>query len=185
MRAVVEAAARGARWGRRLPSGHGLGLALGYSFVTYAATVVEVEVDSKGQVKVVAVDMALDCGPQVNPERIRAQMEGACVMGLSLALSSEITFEAGRVQQSNFHDYEVLRLPQSPRTIRTHLVGGDPKLPPGGARGASAAQRHLCCHRQAHPVAAAARSVGQDLSSARDVPRASNQRTVCYKLNSK
>ena len=100
--------------------------------MTYAATVVEVEVDSKGQVKVVAVDMALDCGPQVNPERIRAQMEGACVMGLSLALSSEITFEAGRVQQSNFHDYEVLRLPQSPRTIRTHLVGGDPKLPPGG-----------------------------------------------------
>ena len=132
MRAVVEAAARGARWGRRLPKGHGLGLAFGYSFVTYAATVVEVEVDSKGQVKVVAVDMALDCGPQVNPERIRAQMEGACVMGLSLALSSEITFEAGRVQQSNFHDYEVLRLPQSPRTIRTHLVGGDPKLPPGG-----------------------------------------------------
>jgi isoquinoline 1-oxidoreductase beta subunit len=76
--------------------------------------------------------MALDCGPQVNPERIRAQMEGACVMGLSLALASEITFAAGRVQQSNFHDYEVLRHAQSPRTIRTHLVGGDPHLPPGG-----------------------------------------------------
>lgn len=132
MRAVIEAAARGARWGRRLSKGRGLGLAFGYSFVTYAATVVEVEVDKRGEVKVIAVDMALDCGPQVNPERIRAQMEGACVMGLSLALASEITFAAGRVQQSNFHDYEVLRHAQSPRIIRTHLVGGNPHLPPGG-----------------------------------------------------
>lgn len=132
MRAVVEAAARGARWGRKLPKGHGLGLAFAYSFVSYTATVVEVAVDAKGQVKVVSVDMALDCGPQVNPERIRAQMEGAAVMGLSLAFTGEISFEAGRVKQSNFHDYEVLRFAQSPRLIRTHLVGGDPKLPPGG-----------------------------------------------------
>jgi isoquinoline 1-oxidoreductase beta subunit len=132
MRAVVEAAARGARWGRKLPKGHGLGLAFAYSFVTYAATVVEVAVDAKGKVKVLSVDMALDCGPQVNPERIRAQMEGAAVMGLSLAFTGEITFEAGRVKQSNFHDYEVLRHAQSPRVIRTHLVGEDPGLPPGG-----------------------------------------------------
>lgn len=132
MGAVIRAAARGARWGRRLPKGRGLGLAFGYSFLTYAATVVEVEVDDKGLAKVVAVDMALDCGPQVNPERIRAQMEGGCVMGLSLAFTGEITFDAGRVKQSNFHDYEVLRHNQSPRTIRTHLVGGDPSLPPGG-----------------------------------------------------
>ena len=132
MRAVVEAAARGARWGRRLPKGHGLGLAFAYSFVTYTASVVEVAVDAKGQVKVVAVDMALDCGPQVNPERIRAQMEGGAIMGLSLAFTGEISFEAGRVKQSNFHDYEVLRHAQSPRVIRTHLVGGDPGLPPGG-----------------------------------------------------
>jgi isoquinoline 1-oxidoreductase beta subunit len=132
MRVVVEAAARGARWGRKLPKGHGLGLAFAYSFVTYAATVVEVAVDAKGKVAVVAVDMALDCGPQVNPERIRAQMEGAAVMGLSLAFTGEITFEAGRVKQSNFHDYEVLRHAQSPRVIRTHLVGGDPSLLPGG-----------------------------------------------------
>lgn len=132
MRAVIEAAARGARWGRKLPKGHGLGLAFAYSFVTYTATVVEVAVDRKGELSVVAVDMALDCGPQVNPERIRAQMEGGAVMGLSLALSSEITFANGRVQQSNFHDYEVLRHAQSPRVIRTHLVGGDTSLPPGG-----------------------------------------------------
>ena len=132
MRAVVEAAARGARWGRKLPKGHGLGLAFAYSFVSYTATVVEVAVDAKGKVQVVAVDMALDCGPQVNPERIRAQMEGGAVMGLSLAFTGEISFEAGRVKQSNFHDYEVLRHAQSPRVIRTHLVGGDPGLPPGG-----------------------------------------------------
>jgi isoquinoline 1-oxidoreductase beta subunit len=59
--------------------------------------VVEVAVDAQGKVKVVAVDMAIDCGPQVNPERIRAQMEGAAVMGLSLAFTGEITFEAGTV----------------------------------------------------------------------------------------
>lgn len=132
MRAVVESAARGARWGRKLPKGRGLGLAFAYSFVSYSATVVEVAVDAKGKIQVVAVDMALDCGTQVNPERIRAQMEGAAVMGLSLAFTGEISFEAGRVKQSNFHDYEVLRHAQSPRTIRTHLVGGDPLLLPGG-----------------------------------------------------
>src|SRR6185503_17569009 len=81
---------------------------------------------------VVAVDMAMDCGPQVNPERIRAQMEGGAVMGLSLAFTREITFEGGRAKQSNFHDYPVLRHAQSPRVIRTHLVGGDPLVPPGG-----------------------------------------------------
>lgn len=132
MRAVVQAAAKGARWGRKLPKGHGLGLAFAYSFVSYAATVVEVAVDEKGQVKVVAVDMAIDCGPQVNPERIRSQMEGGAIMGLSMAFTGAITFEAGRVMQSNFHDYEVLRHAQSPRVIRTHLVGGEPQLPPGG-----------------------------------------------------
>ncbi len=132
MRAVLQAAAKGARWGRKLPKGHGLGLAFAYSFVTYAATVIEVAVDAKGALKVVAVDMALDCGPQVNPERIRSQMEGGAIMGLALATMSEISFEAGRVKQSNFHDYEVLRHLQSPRVIRTHLVGGDTRLPPGG-----------------------------------------------------
>ncbi|WAC73063.1 molybdopterin-dependent oxidoreductase [Roseateles sp. SL47] len=132
MRAVIQAAARGARWGRKLPKGHGLGLAFAYSFVTYTATVVEVAVDAKGELTVVSVDMALDCGPQVNPERIRAQMEGGAIMGLSLAMTGEITFEKGRVQQSNYHDYEVLRHAQAPKIIRTHLVGGDPSLPPGG-----------------------------------------------------
>lgn len=132
LRGVIEAACKGAGWGRTLPKGHGLGLAFCYSFMSYTATVVEVAVDDKGEVRVVAVDMAMDCGPQINPERIRAQMEGGAIMGLSLALTSEITFEKGRVKQSNFHDYEVLRHNASPRVIRTHLVNDDHALPPGG-----------------------------------------------------
>lgn len=132
LRGVINAACEGADWGRTLPEGHGLGLAFCYSFLSYTATVVEVAVDENGQVRVVSVDMAIDCGPQINPERIRAQLEGGAIMGLSLAMSSEITFANGRVVQSNFHDYEVLRHNASPRTIRTHLVNDDHTLPPGG-----------------------------------------------------
>ena len=132
MRDVIEAAAKGARWGRKLPEGHGLGLAVAYSFMSYTATVIEVAVDAKGELKVVAVDMAIDCGPQINPERIRAQMEGGAVMGLSLALSGEISFDQGRVVQSNFFDFTVLRHAESPRTIRTHLVNNNHEVPPGG-----------------------------------------------------
>lgn len=132
LRGVIEAATKGADWGRTLPKGHGLGLAFCYSFMSYTATVVEVAVDDNGDVRVLAVDMAMDCGPQINPERIRAQMEGGAIMGLSLALTGEISFENGRVKQSNFNDYEVLRHHASPRTIRTHLVGDNHNLPPGG-----------------------------------------------------
>ena len=132
MRDVIEAAAKGARWGRKLPKGHGLGLAVAYSFMSYTATVIEVAVDAQGELKVVAVDMAIDCGPQINPERIRAQMEGGAVMGLSLALSGEISFDQGRVVQSNFFDFTVLRHAESPRTIRTHLVNNNHEVPPGG-----------------------------------------------------
>ncbi|UDM51939.1 xanthine dehydrogenase family protein molybdopterin-binding subunit [Cupriavidus sp. MP-37] len=132
LREVIEAATRGAGWGRKLPKGHGLGLAFCYSFMSYTATVVEVAVDAKGEVRVLSVDMAMDCGPQIHPDRIRAQMEGGAIMGLSLALASEITFDKGRVMQSNFHDYEVLRHHASPRVIRTHLVNDNHDLPPGG-----------------------------------------------------
>lgn len=132
LRGVIEAACQGADWGRTLPKGHGLGLAFCYSFMSYTAAVVEVAVDADGEIQVVAVDMAIDCGPQINPERIRAQLEGGAIMGLSLALTSEITFTRGRVVQSNFHDYEVLRHQASPRVIRCHLVNDDHALPPGG-----------------------------------------------------
>ena len=132
MRRVIELAANGARWGRTLPRGRGLGLAMAYSFMTYAAAVVEVEVDAKGGLRIVDVDMALDCGPQVNPERIRSQVEGAVIMGLGLALHGEITFKAGQVTQSNFHDHVLLRQNEAPRQIRVHLAPADYSVAPGG-----------------------------------------------------
>ncbi|WER44663.1 molybdopterin-dependent oxidoreductase [Cupriavidus sp. WKF15] len=132
MRRVIEEAARRSGWGLKLPKGHGLGIAMAYSFVTYVATVVEVVVDDKGQITIPRVDMAIDCGPQVNPERIRSQVEGGCVMGIGLAMLGEISFQGGRVQQSNFHDFEILRSQMAPRAIHTWLVGGDFDVPPGG-----------------------------------------------------
>ncbi len=141
LRGVIEAAAKGAGWGRQMPKGSGLGVAGHYSFVTYTAVAAEVEVDDKGQVKVKAIDIAVDCGPQVNPERIRSQMEGAVVMGMGLALTSEITFKQGRAVQNNFDGYEVLRIDAAPKVVRVHLVPsgnwdgplggvGEPGVPP-------------------------------------------------------
>lgn len=132
MRAVIERATREAGWGRKLPAGRGLGLAVAYSFVTYVAAVIEAEVSAAGEVKVVGVDVAIDCGPQVNPERIRAQVEGGCIQGLTLALMGEISFKDGQVEQSNYHDFPVLRLNEAPKQIRIHMVGGDFSVPPGG-----------------------------------------------------
>lgn len=132
MRRVIEMAAAGARWGRSMPKGSGLGLAMAYSFMSYTAAVIEVEVDKQGAIRIVAVDMAIDCGPQVNPERIRSQVEGAAVMGISLALYGEITFKNGRAVQSNFHDHVLLRQNEAPREIRVHLAPSDYAVAPGG-----------------------------------------------------
>jgi isoquinoline 1-oxidoreductase beta subunit len=93
---------------------------------------VEVAVDDKGALTIPRVDIAVDCGATVNPERVRAQMEGACVMGVGIATQSEITFKDGRVQQDNFHAYEVTRLPGAPREIRVHIIPGDFGKPLGG-----------------------------------------------------
>src|SRR3546814_5610493 len=78
------------------------------------------------------VDVAVDCGAYVNPDRIRAQMEGACIYGLSLALKGEISFKNGRVEQGNFDDYEVARIDEAPREIHIHLAEQNFDLPPGG-----------------------------------------------------
>ncbi len=141
LRGVIERVTQEAGWGRKFERGHGLGLAAHYSFLSYAAAVVEVEVDSKGSVTVPRVDIAFDCGPQVNPERIRAQLEGAAVMGISLAMFGEITFKRGRSQQDNFHQYRVTRMNEAPREIHLHLIPpknwdmplggvGEPGVPP-------------------------------------------------------
>jgi isoquinoline 1-oxidoreductase beta subunit len=133
LRRVIETAAKGANWGRTLPKGRGLGIAGHYSFVTYVAAAIEVEVDAKGGLTIPRVDIAIDCGAQVNPERVRAQMEGACIMGLSNALLGEISFKDGRVVQSNFHDYQVLRMNRAPKAIHVHMIPGDYDAPMGGA----------------------------------------------------
>ena len=132
LRRVVETAAREARWGRAMPKGRGLGIAAHYSFVTYVAAVVEVAVDDKGALTVPRVDIAVDCGASINPDRVRAQMEGACVMGLGIATSSEMSFKAGRAEQGNFNTYEVTRITGAPREIRVHILPGDFDLPLGG-----------------------------------------------------
>jgi isoquinoline 1-oxidoreductase beta subunit len=141
LRRVIEKAAREAGWGRRLPRGHGLGIAAHRSFVAYTAVVVEVAVGADGALTIPRVDIAFDCGAVVNPDRVRAQLEGAVVWGVSLATIGEISFKAGRVEQSNFHDYQVTRIDAAPAAIRTHLViptgfddplggVGEPGLPP-------------------------------------------------------
>jgi isoquinoline 1-oxidoreductase beta subunit len=122
LRKVIERATQEARWGRKLPSGQGLGLAAHYSFVTYVAAVVEVAVSDKGVISIPRIDVAVDCGPQVNPDRIRSQIEGACIMGLSQAMVSEVTFKNGRVQQDNFHQFEILRMNMAPQKIVVHLM---------------------------------------------------------------
>ena len=139
-RRVVERVAKEAGWGRKLPKGHGLGIAVQRSFLSYVATVVEVAVDDKGNVTVPRVDTAIDCGFVVNPERVASQIEGAAVMGLSLAKLNQITFKNGRVEQNNFHDYPVLRIGQGAMDVKTHIIEatiddpssgvGEPGVPP-------------------------------------------------------
>jgi isoquinoline 1-oxidoreductase beta subunit len=132
LRGVVETAAREAGWGKALPKGRGQGIAVAYSFVTYVAAVVEVAVDEKGELAIPRVDMAVDCGAQINPDRVRSQLEGACIMGLSLAMAGEISYKAGRVVQNNFGEYELVRMAAAPREIRVHLLPGDFSAPLGG-----------------------------------------------------
>ncbi len=132
LRAVIEEATRQAGWGQQLPPGRGLGLAVHYSFVSYVAVVLDVEVRTDGVLIVNKATMAVDCGPVVNPERVRAQMEGACVMGLSNAALGEISFHQGRVEQSNLHNYQVARMPLAPREIAVHLMRPEGEVPLGG-----------------------------------------------------
>lgn len=131
-RAVIERATREAGWGRSLPANRGLGLAVHHSFQSYCAIVVEVEVSDAGEVIVHRADVAFDCGPQINPDRVAAQLEGACVMGTGIALMSEITAKDGRIQQDNFHQYLVPRINHAPKEIRVHAVNNRLDVPIGG-----------------------------------------------------
>jgi len=131
-RAVIERATREAGWGKKMPANRGLGLAVHNSFVSYCAVVMDVEVTDAGEVIVHRADMAFDCGPQINPDRVAAQLEGACVMGTGIALMTEITAKDGRIQQDNFHQYRVPRINESPREIHVHAVNNNLETPIGG-----------------------------------------------------
>lgn len=133
LRGVVDLVAKEAKWGREMPKGSGLGIAAHRSFVTYTAAVVEVTIGEGGALTIPRVDIACDCGPQVNPDRIRSQMEGAVVMGISLATLGEITFKNGRTEQTNFDGFEVTRIDAAPKEIHVHIVpASDYSLPLGG-----------------------------------------------------
>jgi isoquinoline 1-oxidoreductase beta subunit len=131
LRRVVETVAEQSGWAKRSKSaGHGFGIAAHRSFLTYVATVVEVELDSKGQVHIPNVWTALDAGTVVSPDNVRNQFEGAAVFGTSLALFGEITAKNGAITQSNFQNYPLTRMNRAPRNINVKIVKSD--APPAG-----------------------------------------------------
>jgi isoquinoline 1-oxidoreductase subunit beta len=120
-RDVLRAAAEQAGWSKRLPQGQGRGIALCTGFGSYIAQVVQVTVDKDGTVSPTHVWCTVDCGVTINPDTVRAQMESGIVFGLSAALYGQITIKEGRVEQTNFGDYRVLRLNEAPK-IDVQLV---------------------------------------------------------------
>jgi isoquinoline 1-oxidoreductase beta subunit len=139
LRRVAEIAAEKANWGKKKSGkGSGMGIAVHRSFFTYVASVVEVEVDDQGVVRIPHVYTAVDAGIVANPEMVRSQFEGAAVFGTSLARTGEITATAGAIDQSNFYDYQVARMNDAPRQVDVHIVEsmappagvGEPGVPP-------------------------------------------------------
>lgn len=137
LRSVGEAAAEMAGWGRQVPERRGLGFAMHHSFNSYAAMVADVSVSRGGDLTVHQVDVAIDCGFAVNPDAVEAQMQGAVVMGITLARYGRITLRDGAVEQSNFNDYPILRMSEMPKVNLRILEGndvptgiGEPGVPP-------------------------------------------------------
>ncbi len=128
-RRVLDTAAEAFGWGKPLPAGHAAGIAVHESFESFVAQVAEVSVE-QGRIRVHRVVCAIDCGPVINPDGVEAQMQSGIVYGLSAALYGEITLRDGRVEQSNFHDYPVLRLDEMPK-VDVRIVRSDDKM--GGA----------------------------------------------------
>jgi isoquinoline 1-oxidoreductase beta subunit len=118
---VLNLAAEKANWGQPLPARVGRGVCVQPSFASFIATVVEAEVDEQGEVELRRVTSVVDTGIAVNPDTVMAQLEGGLIFGLTAALYGEITIDKGRVQQSNFHDYRMLRIDQTPK-IDVHVV---------------------------------------------------------------
>ena len=133
IRKVLEAVARRAGWGKPLPKGHGRGIALSAASGSICAQVAEVSI-AKDRLRVHGLTCAFDCGRQIDPGMIRAQLEGGIVFGLSSALRGDVTFRNGAVVESNFHDQPILRFNETPR-ITIELI--ESEAPPGGAGEAS------------------------------------------------
>jgi isoquinoline 1-oxidoreductase beta subunit len=129
---VIRIAAEKAGWGKKLPERHGLGIAAHRAWQTNVATIVHAVVDADGTIRVPEVTTAVDCGFYVNPERIRSQIEGAAVMGMSNALYSGITFKKGAVEQSNFTDFNITRMSNYPQKVNVHIVDAPPGTHAGG-----------------------------------------------------
>jgi isoquinoline 1-oxidoreductase beta subunit len=140
MLAVLELAGQKAKWGSKLPAGVGRGVATHFSFESYVVQIVDASVEKDGTVRVHRVVCAVDCGFVINPDTVIAQMEGGIIFGLTAALKTEITLKDGRVQQTNFHDYQMMRMFESPE-IEVHIVPstanpsgvGEPGVPPVAA----------------------------------------------------
>jgi isoquinoline 1-oxidoreductase beta subunit len=128
-KAVLELAAQKADWGRPLPPRTGRGVSLQHAFATYMAQVAEVEVSKDGAVRVRRVVCAVDCGTAVNPDTIVAQVQSAIMFGITAALYGEITLKDGRVEQTNFDTYAILRMQEAP-AVEVHIVRNTE--PPGG-----------------------------------------------------
>ncbi|MEQ1651664.1 MAG: molybdopterin cofactor-binding domain-containing protein [Hyphomicrobium sp.] len=129
---VIRLAAEKAGWGKKMPEKHGLGIAAHCAWSSYVATVVHAEIDADGVMRVPEVTTAVDCGFYVNPERIRSQLEGAAVMGMSNTVYSGITFKGGAVEQSNFTDYAIARMSNYPKKVNVHIVEAPPGTHSGG-----------------------------------------------------
>jgi len=128
-KAVLDLAAEKAGWGQALPKGSGRGVSLQFVFGSYLAQVAEVEVSKEGTVRIRRVVCAVDCGTVVNPDTVQAQIQSGIVFGATAALYGEITLKNGRVEQTNFDTYQVLRMNQAP-AIEVHIVKS--AEPPGG-----------------------------------------------------
>src|SRR5207247_5153575 len=126
---VLETAATKANWGAPLPAGRARGIAVAFSYGSYAAHVAEVSLAPDGKVRVHKLTCAIDCGIAVNPDQVRAQMEGGAVYALTAAFYNAITLDKGRVQQSNFHDFPMMRIAEAPE-VETHII--DSGEAPGG-----------------------------------------------------
>jgi len=130
-RAVVELAAEKSGWHKGLSRGCGRGIAASFGWGSYVAHVAEITCHAKtGAIRIDRVVCAVDCGTAINPLGVKAQMEGAINFGLAATLKSAITVEGGRIQQSNFHDYEVLRIRDAPQVVEVYIVPSTE--PPGG-----------------------------------------------------